>query len=236
MAAEPLLSIITVVRNGERDIGPTLQSLCAFHGPDVEILVIDGASTDATLAVVRGFEARIDVLVSEPDTGIYDAMNKGIARARGRFVLHINAGDLLLRVPRDELLAAPAAVAALSFPVRLDGGGSHVPTVGWRLRTFNTLHHQGTFYRRTPALRYDVSLPTFADFDLNQRLLHAGNVRCLPGAVALHRLDGVSNRADRAPELLAVILRNQGPFWLAMAWFLFKVRGLRQRIRRLARS
>ncbi len=232
----PLLSIITVVRNGERDIGPTLESVCAFHGPDVEVVVIDGASTDGTLAVVRGFEARIDVLVSEPDAGIYDAMNKGIARARGRFVLHINAGDLLLRVPRDELLAAPAAVTALSFPVRLDGGGSHVPTIGWRLRTFNTLHHQGTFYRRTPALRYDLSFRTFADFDLNQRLLHAGNTRCLPEAVALHRRDGVSNQRDRAPELFAVIRRNGGPLWVAVAWLLFKIRGLRARIQSLFRS
>lgn len=236
MAAEPLLSIITVVRNGERDIGATLESVCAFHGPDVEVIVIDGASTDATLAVVRGFEARIDVLVSEPDDGIYDAMNKGIARASGRFVLHINAGDRLLRTPLDELRAAPDEACALSFPVRFDGGGGQVPTAGWRLRTFNTLHHQGTFYRRTPALRYDVSFRTFADFDLNQRLLHAGNVTCLPEAVALHRRDGVSNQRSRSPELFAVIRRNQGTLWVAVAWLLFKIRGLQWRIQSLSRS
>lgn len=235
-AASPLLSIVTVVRNGERDIAATLESVCAFQGEDVEVVVVDGASTDATLAIARGFGPRIDTLVSEADQGIYDAMNKGIRLARGRFVLHVNAGDRLIRVPLAELAAAPEEVAALSFPVRYAGEPDFVPSAGWRLKIANTLHHQGTFYRRTPALQYDTAFRTYADFDLNQRTLDAGNVRCLPGAVAWHTPDGVSNRRDRAPELFAVIRRNEGRAWVLVSWLHFKVRGLRWRLKKIFRS
>ncbi len=232
----PLLSVITVVRNGERDIGATLESVCAFHADDVEIVVVDGASTDSTLAVAQGFASRIDTLVSEPDEGIYDAMNKGIRLARGRFVLHVNAGDRLIRVPRAELAAAPEGIAALSFPVRYADQPDFVPGTGWRQKITNTLHHQGTCYRRTPSLQYDRAFPTYADFDFNQRNLHAGNVLCLPGAIAWHTPDGVSNRRDRAPELFAIIRRNEGAAWVLVSWLHFKVRGLQWRLKKLFRS
>jgi len=232
----PLLSIITVVRNGERDIEATFASICAFKGPDVEIVVVDGASTDATLDIAKRFADRIDILVSEPDSGIYDAMNKGIRLAHGRFVVHINAGDRLLRVPLSELEAAGDAVHAVSFPVLYENGEEFIPAVDWRLRMANGLHHQGTFYRRTPALVYDANFRTFADFDLNQRLLHADNVACLPGAVALHSAVGVSHQRDRFGEIYAIIARNQGRGWVAGAWLLFKFRGLRWRLKKLFRS
>lgn len=232
----PLLSIVTVVHNGERDIEATLESICALHAEDVEIIVVDGASTDATLSIVRRFEVRIDTLVSEPDKGIYDAMNKGIRLAHGRFVLHINAGDRLLCVPRDELASAPDTVSALSFPVRYSGQPDFVPSVGWRLRIANTLHHQGTFYRRTPALQYDTAWRTFADFDLNQRILGASNVLCLPGAVAWHTPNGVSNQRNRFAEVFAIVARNQGRAWVLVSWLHFKIRGLQWRFKRLFRS
>lgn len=232
----PLLSIVTVVRNGERDIEATLSSICSFHAPDVEIVVVDGQSTDSTMAIARRFADRIDVLVSEPDSGIYDAMNKGIALAHGRFVVHINVGDQLLRVPLSELAAAAPDVAAVSFPVQYVDGHVFVPRIDWRLKMANSLHHQGTFYRRTPALRYDLTFRTFADFDLNQRLLHPGNVLCLPGPVSRHSADGVSHQRSRFGEVYDIIRRNQGEVWVVGAWILFKARGLRWRLKNLFRS
>jgi len=232
----PLLSIITVVRNGESDIEATLASICRFQGDDVEVIVVDGASTDSTLEIARGFGDRIDVLVSEPDKGIYDAMNKGIGLANGRFVVHINVGDRLLRIPRAELIGVAESIAAVSFPVHFAEGGKHVPFFNWRRKTFNGLHHQGTFYRRGPALRYDTNFRTFADYDLNLRLLDPSNVACLPEAVACHARDGVSNQRGRFAEFYAVVLRNSGWGWVAAAWFLFKVRGLQWRLKTLFRS
>ncbi|MBR1904295.1 MAG: glycosyltransferase [Alphaproteobacteria bacterium] len=91
---EPLLSIITVCKN-EPFIADTCKSVVSQSCRDFEWLVIDGASTDGTLEKIRPYKDAIDVLVSEPDNGIYEAMNKGIRMARGRYLLFLNGGDCL---------------------------------------------------------------------------------------------------------------------------------------------
>ena len=92
----PLFSIITVCYNSEKTVEKTLQSVLAQTEGDYEYLVIDGASTDRTLEIVRAWEPKFAGrmrIVSEPDQGIYDAMNKGIRMARGRFVGLLNSDD-----------------------------------------------------------------------------------------------------------------------------------------------
>lgn len=91
---QPLFSIITVTYNAEATIGPTLASVAAqtYAGP-VEYLVIDGASGDSTVALAYKSGIRGLVVTSEPDRGLYDAMNKGLDRAKGRYVIFLNAGD-----------------------------------------------------------------------------------------------------------------------------------------------
>jgi glycosyltransferase involved in cell wall biosynthesis len=81
--AKPLITVITVVLNGERHLEQAIQSVIKQDYPHIEYVIIDGGSTDGTLDIIRKYEARIDYWVSEPDNGIYDAMNKGIALARG---------------------------------------------------------------------------------------------------------------------------------------------------------
>lgn len=91
----PLLSIITITYNAERFLERTIQSVIAYPSPVVEYIVIDGASTDGTLGIIRRYEPHITNWVSEPDRGLYDAMNKGLHRARGEYVWFMNAGDEL---------------------------------------------------------------------------------------------------------------------------------------------
>ena len=88
------VSVITVSFNSARTIGDTLASVAAQTYPHIEHLVIDGASTDNTVEVVQQFRARVSRLISEPDTGIYDAMNKGLALAQGDLVGFLNADDM----------------------------------------------------------------------------------------------------------------------------------------------
>lgn len=88
-----LVSVITVCLNSARTIGLTLRSVAQQSWPRVEHIVIDGGSTDATLAVVRECGSRVAQLVSGPDRGIYDAMNKGLALAGGEVVCFLNADD-----------------------------------------------------------------------------------------------------------------------------------------------
>jgi len=89
----PLVSIITVVRNGQAHLEQTIKSVLNQTYNNIEYIVIDGASSDGTLDIIRGYHDRIDYWVSEPDKGIYDAMNKGVDLATGGWINFMNAGD-----------------------------------------------------------------------------------------------------------------------------------------------
>jgi len=89
----PKVTVITVVWNAEQWIDATLQSVLSQQADSVEVLVVDGASSDRTVERVMSYGDDIDRLVSEPDRGLYDAMNKGVAMARGEYILFMNAGD-----------------------------------------------------------------------------------------------------------------------------------------------
>lgn len=90
----PLISIITITYNAESEIGHTLESLNRQTFRNFEHLVIDGASSDNTLAIVKEMSPD-SIVISEPDKGLYDAMNKGLRAAKGEYVLFLNAGDSL---------------------------------------------------------------------------------------------------------------------------------------------
>ena len=92
---KPRLSIITIVYNNVADIERTLQSVINQSYKNIEYIVIDGGYTDGTLEILTKHKANIQQLVSEPDKGIYDAMNKGLALATGDYVLFMNSGDEL---------------------------------------------------------------------------------------------------------------------------------------------
>lgn len=88
------ITVITAVFNNRAHIAEALESVLAQGHPDVELIVIDGNSGDGTLEVLQAYAGRINVLVSEPDRGIYDALNKGLRLARGDVVGFLHSDDL----------------------------------------------------------------------------------------------------------------------------------------------
>lgn len=93
MHANPIISVITVCYNSATTIDRALQSVANQDWPHIEHILIDGASTDGTMDVVERFRPGLTCVVSEPDDGIYDAMNKGLARATGEVICFLNADD-----------------------------------------------------------------------------------------------------------------------------------------------
>ena len=93
--SKPLITVVTVVYNDSNNIGRTIYSVLSQQHIDLEYIVIDGCSTDGTMEVVTKYKDRIRKLISEKDSGIYDAMNKSLDLANGRWVLFLNSGDIL---------------------------------------------------------------------------------------------------------------------------------------------
>jgi glycosyltransferase involved in cell wall biosynthesis len=91
----PKISIITVCFNAEKYIEQTIKSVLDQKNGDIEYIVIDGASTDKTLNIIRQYDSKITKWISEPDNGIADAMNKGIKLATGAYLLFLHADDYL---------------------------------------------------------------------------------------------------------------------------------------------
>lgn len=91
--ARPLITIITVVYNGVKDMEQTMLSVLNQTYPEIEYIVIDGGSTDGTVDIIKKYEQRLAYWVSEPDKGIYYAMNKGILKATGEWIHFRNCGD-----------------------------------------------------------------------------------------------------------------------------------------------
>lgn len=90
------LSIITINRNNAAGLRKTIESVVSQTYTDFEYIIIDGASTDESVDVIKEYADRITYWVSEPDTGIYNAMNKGILKANGEYCLFLNSGDWLV--------------------------------------------------------------------------------------------------------------------------------------------
>jgi glycosyltransferase involved in cell wall biosynthesis len=90
---KPKITIVTVTFNAEDFLEDTIQSIIGQNYPNIEYIIIDGGSTDGTLDIIKKYEGHISYWVSEPDNGIYDAMNKGIKVASGQWINFLNAGD-----------------------------------------------------------------------------------------------------------------------------------------------
>jgi glycosyltransferase involved in cell wall biosynthesis len=93
---EPKITIITVSRNSEQFLPETIESIINQSYANIEYIIIDGASTDSTIDIIKHYSENIDIWISEPDTGMYDAMNKGLERATGDYILVLNSDDLLM--------------------------------------------------------------------------------------------------------------------------------------------
>lgn len=213
------ISIITVAFNAAHTIADTLESVAGQTHSEIEHIVVDGASTDGTLDVVRRHGQRVARLVSEPDHGIYDAMNKGIRLATGDVIGFLNADDMY---PDTGVLARVSAVLEREKLDALFGDAEFVssarpdqPVRRYRSERFRpdriawgwmpahpTLFLRRRVYERFGMFRTDYRIA--GDFELVARMFHGGTLRYrhVPEVLVRMRTGGVSTGGWRNTILL----------------------------------
>ena len=203
------VSIITVCYNAEKYIKDTIESVLEQDYPNIEYIIIDGASTDQTLKIIQNYNDSIDCLISEKDRGIYDAMNKGIAKATGDVVGILNADDvyenqhiisLIMQNFADDISIVYGDIKYvkqddLSKVVRKWRAGKYILGKfkwGWMPP------HPGFFIKKLSYKEYGVyflHLATSADYELMLRMLevHQLSNKYLPKTITRMRIGGASN-------------------------------------------
>ena len=174
--SKPVLSVITIVYNNVRDIERTMLSVLNQGYPHIEYLVIDGASTDGTREVIERYQERLACYRSEPDKGIYDAMNKGLALAKGDYVLFMNSGDEIYDSETVAAVFASADGADIYYGEtemynenwESLGQRRHKAPESFSWKSFKygmSISHQAIYVKRTIAAPYDLSYKYSADID-----------------------------------------------------------------------
>jgi len=203
----PKITIITVCFNAEKYIEQTIQSVISQKDCDIEYIIVDGNSTDKTQQIIRQYESQITHWISEPDKGIADAMNKGVALATGEYVLFLHADDYLVN---EEVLSkaisrmqANADIHAFDVLFKTKDKEILKSTQAFGIRTYfkTPVMHQGAFCKKALFKQlggFNTSFKIAMDYDFFYKafqqkvmmIIHTGLI------VSVMRDTGVSSRQD----------------------------------------
>jgi glycosyltransferase len=217
------ISIITICRNNEKDIRPTLESVVNQTYSEIEYIVVDGASTDNTLSIVNEYKDKIAKIISEPDKGLYDAINKGIKNATGDIVGLIHAGDRLY----DNEVVAKIAKHFEENNIDISYGHSIiVDTEGkiklvhkspkysrWRIKIGWMPSHQSMYIRREVFDKfgyYNLDFHPYSDYELFLRFFYFNSliIKQMDEYIVRFSLGGVSSCSKKKTLQLQKLYKN----------------------------
>ena len=210
MLKKPKISIITVAFNSAKTIKGTIESIISQDYNNIEYLIIDGGSTDATMDIVKSYSEHVKYFVSEPDNGIYDAMNKGIKAATGDVIGILNSDDFY---PNSFVLSNVAKLfqkyscdAVYGDLVYVKANDINKIKRYWQAGEYSTskikngwmLPHPTFFVKKKIYIRYglyDTDLKSAADYEMILKLLYKHNisVHYVPMILVNMRMGGESN-------------------------------------------
>ncbi len=171
MNDNPIVSIITPTLNSEKFVEKTILSVLNQTYKNIEYIIIDGGSTDGTAEIIKKYEGKIDYWVSEPDKGIYDAMNKGLDAAKGQWIFFLGADDMLYDSLTIEAVSSQLRddTSVVFGKVRYTNGKEVKSRLNLITLLHNTVHHQSAFYNANLFYnwRYDSTKKLISDYELN---------------------------------------------------------------------
>ena len=220
----PTLSVITIVYNNVRDIERTMLSVLNQTYPQIEYIVVDGASTDGTLDIIKRYENRVAKFISEKDNGIYDAMNKGLKLATGNYVIFMNSGDEFYATDTVEKVFATADDADIYYgetemindQLQSLGQRRHKAPENFTWRSFNygmSVSHQAIYIKRPLIEPYDPKYQLSADIDwIIRAAKKAKKIVKVDGYVAKYLVGGTSKAKHRQSlaERFDIMKRHYG--------------------------
>jgi glycosyltransferase involved in cell wall biosynthesis len=227
-----LVSVITVVYNGAAYLKATLQSVIGQTYPMIEYIIIDGASSDGTQDIIRKYQHHLAYWISEPDKGIYDAMNKGLRASHGQYVIFLNCGDLFFAADTvQKIMAMPASDVYYGETLLIDLEGKELGT-RTQLTTRKlpdslsyksflkgmVVSHQAMVVRRNIAPLYNLRYSCSADIDWCIDVLkRSTDIRKYPDILVKYRVTGysVTHRRTCLAERLRIFIAHYG-LWRAL--------------------
>ncbi len=193
-----VVSIVTVTLNACEALEDTINSVIHQKYSGIQFIVIDGGSTDGTIDIIKRYSNHIDYWVSEPDEGIYDAMNKGIKKASGKWLYFLNSGDTLCNnvlLNIEECLDDDGIDVLYGDVYVVDGERKErrfalpLERLFWGI----SFCHQAAFIRNSDRIKYDTDYRIAADYKLIfEKYLNGEKLRYIPYPIANYSLDGIS--------------------------------------------
>ncbi|WP_051537691.1 glycosyltransferase family 2 protein [Treponema sp. C6A8] len=194
----PKISVAIVVYNRVKTLGATLQSIANQNYNNIEVIVIDGGSTDGTTDIIKKYESLITYSVSEHDNGIYDAMNKALEKATGDWLLFLGSDDKFYNknvlnsiVPKFKKNAVNLGMVEKSDDLNIEGG---FPLAKYRV-SFSNPCQQALFYPKVAytKFRFNLKYKIFGDWDFNIRMFCKYPVHFFKDVVSVYCTEGISS-------------------------------------------
>lgn len=225
-----LLAIITINLNNAEGLEKTIISILNQSFKDYELIIIDGKSTDNSVDIIKKYEKEISCWISEPDTGIYNAMNKGILKAKGKYCFFLNSGDCLYNNTTLQSIFQDNLNADIVFGnLKVINPDKSIETIyGKPNLTFmdlflsNVVKHQSSFIRTQIFYKYgfyNENNKIVSDWEFFMKVLGFHNVsyRYVNTAVAYFDNNGISNHSNDlcVAEKVAILNKEIAPLILA---------------------
>tara|TARA_B100000809_G_scaffold46738_1_gene41146 strand:- start:11995 stop:12795 length:801 start_codon:yes stop_codon:yes gene_type:complete len=221
----PLVSIITVVYNGEVHIEESIKSVVAQTYSNIEYIIIDGLSSDGTLDIIKKYESKITQIVSEKDTGIYNAMNKGLGLANGEIIAILNADDyyypetielVVNQFEEDEAAVVYGDLTKLRALNNKEYFKAIQPNISLMEQTM-PIFHPATFVKKKVYDKvggFNEKYQLSADYDFIYKTYKAGfQFKYLPKALTVFRIGGATATNCKTYEEGYQILKSyQSPY------------------------